>query len=297
MKKLFAVLLALVFLFSAVSALADTWICSECGKESEGNFCSWCGSARPPEKVVCPSCGTEFDAEAGYAFCNNCGASLQSHEVKPVSVGDIVTFGTYPQTAEGTDQTPIEWIVLDIDEANHKAFLLSRYGLEAKSYNAKRGDVTWETCSLRAWLNSDFLNKAFSAEEQSAILTTEVDNSAGQGYSGWSTDGGSNTQDKIFLLSYAEANRYLSVTFEDSNNTLSRVAPTDYAIKNGAWSSRGYKTEDGKPAGWWWLRSPGYYQYDAALVRRGGSLNGNSVDCGDGVVRPALWVDLNSGIF
>ena len=57
-----------------------------------------------------------------------------------VSIGQIVTLGHYPQTAEGTDQTAIEWIVLDYDEVNHKALLLSRYGLDAMAYNKKYTD-------------------------------------------------------------------------------------------------------------------------------------------------------------
>ena len=241
--------------------------------------------------------------DVGSMLENDDNLIAAAHETKRASykeVGNIVTFGTYPQTAAGFDSTPIEWIVLDYDEANHKALLLSKYGLEAKPYNTEWVDVTWETCTLRSWLNNDFLNKAFSAEEQSAILTAAVNNSAGQGYSGWSTDGGNNTQDKIFLLSYAEANRYLGVKYwEDDygNNMKSRVAPTEYAIQTGAWISDSYKTADGKPAGWWWLRSPGRDQRSAADVDVDGSLDFDDVNCGSGCVRPAFWLNLESGIF
>ncbi len=48
------------------------------------------------------------------------------------TIGEIVTFGTYPQTASGTDKTAIEWNVLDYDAENNKVLLLSHYGLEAK---------------------------------------------------------------------------------------------------------------------------------------------------------------------
>ena len=70
-------------------------------------------------------------------------------------------------------------------------------------------DTDWEKCTLRSWLNGEFLQSAFSAKEQAAILMTAVDNSASQGYGKWNTDGGNNTRDQIFLLSYAEANWYL----------------------------------------------------------------------------------------
>ena len=126
--------------------------------------------------------------------------------------GDIITFGHYEQDNNlDNGPEPIEWIILDYDEATHRALLLSRYGLEAKPYNTEEVGTTWEKCTLRSWLNDEFLNAAFSTEEQSAILVTDVDNSDGQCYNGWGTSGGNNTQDRIFLLSYAEANKYLGV--------------------------------------------------------------------------------------
>ena len=200
------------------------------------------------------------------------------------AVGKFVTFGHYPVTESGMDNTPIEWLVLDVQ--GDKALLLSRYGLDAKPYNTEWKDITWEKCTLRTWLNGEFLNKAFSAGEQKAILTTNVENGKSQGYGKWSTSGGNDTQDKVFLLSYAEANKYLGVTYDDSKNTKSLVAPTAYAVKNGAWA-----------AGWWWLRSPGDALYYAADVSPDGSLSNGSVNSGDDVVRPAFWIDLKSEIF
>ncbi len=221
-------------------------------------------------------------------------------ESKPVEikVGDIVSFGHYEQdNISENGREAIEWIVLDLDEENNKALLLSRYGLRNKPYNTKWTDITWEKCTLRKWLNDEFLNSVFTAKEQAAILTTKVDNSASQGYSSWNTKGGNDTKDKIFLLSYAEANRYLGVTHENTNNTKARVAPTAYAIAQGAWQDLNDKTADGESAGWWWLRSPGFNQILAAGVSTDGSLNSSLVDLGADVVRPALWVNLESGIF
>ena len=211
------------------------------------------------------------------------------------AVGNYITFGTYPQTKAGNDATPIEWLVLARD--GDKALLISRYGLDAQPYNKDYTSVTWETCTLRTWLNGTFYNKAFSSAEQAAILTTNVDNSKNQCYSGWSTNGGKNTQDKVFLLSYAEANKYFGVTYNNSSNTKSRVAPTAYAIAQGTGKNSSYKTADGIDAGWWRLRSPGVSQYDAAYVSTDGSLYANRVNVGSGSVRPALWVNLEAGIF
>lgn len=211
------------------------------------------------------------------------------------AVGNYVSFGMYPQTKAGNDATPIEWLVLARD--GNKALLISRYGLDAQPYNKYNASVTWETCTLRTWLNGRFYIKAFSSAEQAAILTTNVDNSKNQCYSGWSTSSGNNTQDKVFLLSYAEANKYFGVTYDNSSNTKSRVAPTAYAIAQGAWTSSSNKTTDSTYAGWWWLRSPGTYQDYAAIVYFVGSLDFNYVDSDSGSVRPALWVNLESKIF
>ena len=59
----------------------------------------------------------------------------------PVKKGSFIKFGTYPQTASGTDKTPIEWLVLDI--MGDKALVISKYGLDAKPYHAPGGDITW----------------------------------------------------------------------------------------------------------------------------------------------------------
>lgn len=219
--------------------------------------------------------------------------------IKPVEVGSIIQFGYYEQdnkTKNGKE--PIEWIVLDYDANNYKVLLLSRYGLDVIPYNNRTTEVTWEKCSLRAWLNGEFLQNAFSKEEQKAIIITEVDNSENQKYDKWSRRGGKNTQDQIFLLSYAEANRYLGpleYSAENTKNTKSCVTPTAYAIAHGALVVNRYEKTGGVTTVPWWLRSPGLYSNNAANVTSNGTLGDYPVD-GEDVVRPALWLDLESGI-
>ena len=221
-------------------------------------------------------------------------AAAAAHEAK-YSVGNYVTFGCYPQTSGGDDSTEIEWLV--VAREGNKALLISRYGLDAQPYNEKYVDITWEKCTLRTWLNETFLNKAFTEHEQKGILLTNVDNGSSQGYSRKSTSGGDNTRDKVFLLSYAEVNEYLGVTYDNSSNMKSRAAPTAYALKRGASTSSNNETADGLAAGWWWLRSPGGIQGGGARVYSDGSLSGSRVNVGNGCVRPALWIDLASDIF
>ena len=213
----------------------------------------------------------------------------QAQGMFPSTVDSYVTFGQYPQTSEGTDQTPIEWKVLARD--GEKALLISRYALDCKPYNKNNVNVTWEASTLRQWLNDEFLNKAFTPVEQAAIEITMTDNSRQQGNPEWGSDGGNNTQEKVFLLSYQEASKYFA------DGKARRCAPTDYTIKNGAYTNDGYKT-NGISACWWWLRSPGSSNFDVAGVNLVGDLSYISgVDCGEITVRPALWVNLASGIF
>ena len=101
----------------------------------------------------------------------------------------------------------------------------------------------------------------------------------------------------MFLLSYAEANKYFGVTYDNSSNTKSRVAPTAYAIAQGAWTSSSNKTTDSTYAGWWWLRSPGSSSSSAARVDHNGARRDFDVSLTDVAVRPALWVNLESKIF
>ncbi len=205
-----------------------------------------------------------------------------------IQAGSIVTFGHYPQTISGTDHTPIEWLVLDVQEG--KALLISRYALDCQPYSSDGSDTTWQACSLRVWLNGTFLSTAFTDGEQKGILTTNVDNSRRQGDSGYRTEGGSDTEDKVFLLSYAEAWTY----FKDDRARM--CVPTEYAVGQRAYTNSNYKV-NGKAACWWWLRSPGYYQCDAILVHYDGSRSYSGVYDSRDAVRPALWVDLGSGIF
>ena len=196
--------------------------------------------------------------------------------------GNYVTFGTYPQTKFGTNKTPIEWLVLESD--GETALLISRYALDCQPYNNKWKDITWERCTLRSWLNNEFYNCAFSAEEKKSILVSNVSADKNPSYS---TNPGNATKDSVFLLSIVEANKYFA------NDEARMCAVTDYAIEQGAWTSDSSKV-DGRPACWWWLRSPGYNGSSAALVFHVGSIYdyGGRVDLSDSAVRPCVWVRL-----
>lgn len=211
------------------------------------------------------------------------------------TIGNYIEFGHYPQ-ASSNEASPIEWLVLA--RGGNNALLLSRYGLDAQPYNEDYETITWKNCTLRTWLNDAFINKAFTVKEQTAILVTNVDNGRSQCNSGYATNGGSNTLDKVFLLSYTEAQQYLNVTRDGGGDNIPAcAAPTDYAKLQGAYTSDSIKTADGEYTGWWWLRSPGRNQSSAVNIDSNGSPYSHCVDHGNGCVRPALWVSLKSSSF
>ena len=220
------------------------------------------------------------------ASCSICGEAIEA------VVGKTVMFGSYEQDNDTTNgKEAIEWLVLDVQDG--KALVISKYALDCKQYNTSYASVTWETCSLRAWLNDDFLNSTFTSDEKLLIPMVMVPADANPSYD---TDSGNGTEDQIFLLSIEEANKYF-----DSNDERTCEA-TNYAEEQGVWVNN----LDGNC--WWWLRSPGINRNYAAGIGTDGDVDvhgvcvhsdGEEDDTSDYnneddiAVRPAMWIDLN----
>ena len=192
-----------------------------------------------------------------------------------------IKFGRYPQASKN-ENALIEWLVLKNDGS--KALLISKYALDCQQYNTSHTIVTWETCTLRKWLNGAFFNNAFSVEEQKQILSTTVTPDRNPSYS---TDPGNNTKDKVFLLSIAEAGEYFS------SDSTRQCQGTVYCYAQG-----GDQDSDGNCK--WWLRSPDYFNRDCVLIVNNYGVAGSKpyhvtrlLPFSDGItVRPALWINL-----
>ena len=192
-------------------------------------------------------------------------------------VGKTIEFGNYPQDKDGTEK-PIEWIVMK--KEGNQVLLLSKYVLDAKPYNEEFEDVTWETSDIRQWLNNEFYTTAFNKAEKAKIQTSLIKNEDNSKYG---TNGGNDTEDKVFLLSEKETETLFS-------NKEERIAKaTEYATKSGV-----YVNEE--KAACWWLRSPGNKGYIAAEVNHYGWVDryGDYVDYSYDGVRPALHLNLQS---
>ena len=157
-------------------------------------------------------------------------------------------------------------------------------GLDAKRYSEYNRDsyVTWETCELREWLNDTFYQEAFSEEEKQRIKETDVINEDTDYYGSW-FDAGNDTIDKVFLLSFSEANNLFT-------DDYSRVCyPTAYA------KAQGSQIQETEGSCWWWLRSPGTsrgkstaFVGDYGQVSEGGIIPYTNRY----TVRPVIWINV-----
>ena len=178
-----------------------------------------------------------------------------------------ITFGRYPQFSDGRI-SDIEWLVLRHE--GNRTLLISKDALDYLKFSETGAEVTWETSSLRKWLNETFINSAFSEEEKRMIMNVSV---AADKTHSLGAKAGNDTVDKIYLLDSVEANLYL-------NSINARTClPTEYCHARGAANP-----------GRWWLRSPGAYVSGDGYVNFGG----RSVFSSYNAVRPTLWINLES---
>ena len=227
----------------------------------------------------------------------NYGQSVVN-KIKWLRVGSTYKFGSYEQDNDTSDgKEDIEWIVVDRTWDGLGVLLVSKYALDCQQYNISQTDVTWETCSLRNWLNGTFLNEAFSADEKAMIVTTKVrtdwlykvNHSISRNFR---SDLGNSTQDQVFLLSVTEVEKYFSSDGERE------CAPTAYAIAQGPKTSNHHILKFGTATCVWWLRTlqvSGNNKVFVSYVGDDGSVGdswGWNVNNDHICVRPALWIDL-----
>ena len=231
-------------------------------------------------------------------------------EVEAIGSGEYIEFGSYWQddtngdgkADEKDNKTPIKWRILK-KNSDGTAIVYSDKVLDTNYYHESGEEVTWETCSLRKWLNEYFYNNAFTSDEKGAIKTNTVDNRSKYG-----SFGGNDTNDNVFLLSEKEV--------EEMSEKAMQSEASLFALYKGVYNS---DQGNGVRIGYWWLRSTGYKKYTkgeskevvyepnykwAVRVLPGGSIWANEpvnragrvsgMDIPRTGVRPALRVNLSS---
>lgn len=231
-------------------------------------------------------------------------------------VGDIITFGNYPQEKVTNDylraklaeqnydsygvifyngnqyfrttdskyyyMNSIEWRVLSIDSDG--LYVMAEKILDRQQYNSSRNSITWADCTLRTWLNGYFYDVAFSDSDKQKINTTHLVNGDNPHYG---THGGIDTYDKVWIPSVADA---IGLVAKDNRPAIG----TDFSGSNSSMS--------------WWLRTPSECLDGACFVYDEGQIITSRyytehwnyyysyVDHNRGI-RPAMKLDLNSSSY
>ena len=218
-------------------------------------------------------------------------------------VGDTIQFGSYQQSTFSDEKEPIEWLILDVHQG--KALLISKQildylGFVSEYYSAEED---WANCSLREWLNQEFLDTAFSEKEKEMILTVPVDDWVRCTFNDTYLrnvvrgDETKITDDKVFLLGIDEAcesdlsHPKLLDILADASATMYAESKNDFAP---------YASIQG-----WWLRTGGDYTTHAAYAFCSSHTPyhpeyddyGEAEYFGNGLksisqgIRPAIWID------
>ena len=201
---------------------------------------------------------------------------------------EYVAFGSYPTDADGTVR-PIVWRVLK--SANGEAYLLSEYILFAAPVHGDHEHYKgWESSDLYNYLNSTFLNDAFTAEEQAALLIRTEDNA-------------------LVTLITSDEMKDASIGFSSNNARLClstewasvAVDPPIFELPSyNYWKETRnqphlYKYSKGgnKYSPWWSRTRSADYPLQHRRVMDEGKIGRISVGNSDLGVRPAITVDLS----
>lgn len=181
-----------------------------------------------------------------------------------------IYFGSYEQDNDiTTKEEPILWRV--VKKSDEGMMLVSDQALDMKPFHNSLQSISWEDCSLRAWLNgyennpwkSSFLGKAFSEEERELLQTDELG-------------------DYVSILTVEEIKEHVTGEKRVSINT-------DYVRNMGAIDYNGYSM--------WWTRSMTETANQAILC--GGDVDyvGMPVDRALYAVRPVIWLSFDDILF
>ena len=191
------------------------------------------------------------------------------------SVFRTIHFGEFYK-AETYEKEKIEWMVLNEDE--EKLFVVSKKAILSRRFD--KNGRKWNDSEIRQWLNTDFINEAFSHYEQPSIIKTDVTTTfvTEEPCAGYEC-ADIHTQDKIFLLSAEEVERYFP---EKVSRIQEKSDLASYTLE-----------EDRKHTNAWWLRNTGGFSGAALLVLEDGNFYGDASTQNIEGIRPAMYISRN----
>ena len=215
-----------------------------------------------PDIVYCSLQGTPAD---------------QKGSIGPVKTGDEVEFGRFPESASCI-LSPLKWKVLSVE--NGAALLITKQAVISVESSPFYNDIgTWDKSKLRKWLNKSFLEAAFTETEQKLIKKVSI---ATPKNPFTKKDGGKDTVDSVFLLSYEEVEKYMPAD-EERSAEMTEYARIHHPVFNEKhkdqifWETRTIGGKDGRGA--------------IAIFHTGeGYCDG--AHFGYYTLRPAIWVNI-----
>lgn len=190
-----------------------------------------------------------FDLKAGNTrskrgYIPVCWGGTDPFEVasNPLGMYACITLGHYPKDNEW-QRAPLEWLV--IGEGDDSVLLIIRDVIDCLPIDSQAHKTTWEDCELRAWLNSDFLETAFSDEERALLQPSTVRTRHNR------TKEYFETTDYVYILSREEAERAFNPI------SLGEAQPTPVAKSHDALRHLGAnKGRISKKGACWMMRLP-----------------------------------------
>lgn len=249
---------------------------------------------------------SSYDVKTGYydyytyeieSLHANDDAAIEGKEVMKKTDGAV----SYYAQANGSYYLvePIKWIVLE-DTGSEYVLIASDILDSGRPFNDVFTNVDWDKSSMRDWLNGtddyddetgskysgtwNFYDKAFSESDRSFIVTTTNKTAKNEQFG---SAGCPDTEDKVYLLSVEELNKYF-ITVADGKNTTKTLYPmgfaSAYAIKRGATAGKHDEVS-------WWLRTTGASAHMLSVNRSASvSEGGFAVNDKDIGIRPVIRV-------
>lgn len=243
-------------------------------------------------------------AITGAKYNKNGVATVKGVRYKRISMNDATYVHTdgFDGDYDWTGKTyayfkyePIKWRVLN--RKNRTALIVSEYGLDSQQYNEEYVDIIWADCTLREWLNDEFLTSAFNTPDRKLVKSSTIKN---EDNPYWGTEGGEDTKDRVFLLSFSDMvnPKYGFDADQHEHDINRRCSSTDFAKGMGAHTTTNdNETAEGKKTSGWWFRLPGgglscYFAFvgDTGYV----CVCGYGYHIAGIAVRPALNLNLSS---
>jgi len=199
-----------------------------------------------------------------------------------------------PRQKTGIQFGDYKWRTLVVQ--GDKALIITEDVIDQRPYHEKLATATWETCTLRKYLNGEFLQR-FTKEQHEKIVETTIGNPNNL----WrDAPGGNETRDKVFLLSLQEVDSCFGNSGDYQNKRRKEYDNGKWAAADDGWDLSNAHDSDrlatfGYAGCWWWLRSPGNTNAHAAVVEDDGHVcvHGEIVFHRGVGVRPALWLNLS----